>query len=224
MRLVAIDRPGSGGSSHRRDRRVADWPDDVTAVADFLGLDRFAILGYSGGGPHALACLAGIPTRLSVACLIAPAGHHGPLRTTLERWLPVFYLPLVRVLTRLPHVASLPALHERSPQPVVVARSWRHALSRGHRGAVHDSRVIVEDWGVSVAEVAAALRAGEPSPVVHIWNGARDRVVDPDVGARMAADLDARRFLIPDAAHFTILVRHADDIFAELVAVARPSG
>lgn len=224
VRLVAIDRPGSGGSSHRRDRRVADWPDDVSAVADFLGLDRFLILGYSGGGPHALACLARIPTRLIAACLVAPAGHHGPVRTALERWLPVLYLPVVRLLTRLPPVGALSALHERSPQPAVVARSWRHALSRGHRGAVHDSRAIVEDWGVSVDDVAAALREAEPTPVVHIWNGARDRVVDPDVGARMAADLGARRFLVPDAGHFTILVRHADDLFAELVAVARPPG
>lgn len=224
VRLIAIDRPGSGGSSHRRDRRVVDWPDDVAAVADFLGLDRFSILGYSGGGPHALACLARIPTRLVAACLVAPAGHHGPVRTALERWLPVLYLPVVRLITRLPHAGALALLHERSPQRAVVARSWRHALSRGHRGAVRDARAIVEDWGVSVAEVAAALREAVPAPVVHIWNGARDRVVDPDVGARMAVDLGARRFLVPDAGHFTILVRHADDLFAGVVAVARPGG
>lgn len=221
VRLVAIDRPGYGGSSHRTTRRVGEWPDDVLAVAGYLGLERFGILGYSGGGPHALACLAAIPTRITVACLVAPSGHHGVLRTAWERLLPRLYLPAARVLAALPHACALDVLHRRAPERAVVARSWRHALHRGHRGAVRDSDAIVEDWGVTVAEAADALAAVSPAPAVHIWNGARDRVVDPGVGARMADALGARRFVVPDAGHFTLLVRHADEILGELVAAVR---
>src|SRR4051794_41873965 len=58
LRLVSYDRPGYGGSTPHPGRRVADAAADVGAIADHLGLDRFAVWGHSGGGPHALACAA----------------------------------------------------------------------------------------------------------------------------------------------------------------------
>src|SRR5262245_28275027 len=51
VRLLALDRPGCGRSSFQPGRRIADWPADVTTVADHLSLDRFAVCGVSGGGP-----------------------------------------------------------------------------------------------------------------------------------------------------------------------------
>src|SRR5580765_6994183 len=62
--LVTHDRAGYGRSSRRRGRRVADAVDDVIAIADELGFDRFAVTGGSGGGPHVLACAALCPDRL----------------------------------------------------------------------------------------------------------------------------------------------------------------
>ena len=61
VRLVAPDRPGMGGSPGTPVRRLADWPADVEGLADALGLERFAVLGWSGGGPYALATLAALP-------------------------------------------------------------------------------------------------------------------------------------------------------------------
>ena len=55
VRLIAFDRPGYGGSDRKFGRTVADVATDVAAIADALELDRFAVLGRSGGGPHALA-------------------------------------------------------------------------------------------------------------------------------------------------------------------------
>src|SRR5512140_1859845 len=51
-RFIAPDRPGMGGSDFLPGRKMSDWPADVTALADGLHLDRFAILGISGGGPY----------------------------------------------------------------------------------------------------------------------------------------------------------------------------
>lgn len=51
VRLVAVDRPGFGGSDLQPGRRLEDWPSDVTELADALGFDRFAVAGYSAGGP-----------------------------------------------------------------------------------------------------------------------------------------------------------------------------
>jgi len=56
LRLVTYDRPGYGGSSAQPGRTVADCVTDVRAIADALGFARCAVWGFSGGGPHALAC------------------------------------------------------------------------------------------------------------------------------------------------------------------------
>lgn len=80
VRLIAFDRPGYGGSDRRFGRRVADVAADVAAIADALDIGRFAVLGRSGGAPHALACAALLPRRTTrVAALVglAPAGAEG---------------------------------------------------------------------------------------------------------------------------------------------------
>ncbi|KAH8682590.1 Alpha/Beta hydrolase protein [Xylariales sp. PMI_506] len=61
IRLVAADRPGMGTSTYQADRRLLDWPVDVLALADHLQVERFAVLGVSGGSPYALACLHKLP-------------------------------------------------------------------------------------------------------------------------------------------------------------------
>ena len=65
--VVAIDRPGFGGSTFVRGRTLLDWPRDVEALADRLGLDRFAVAGYSSGGKYSIACAAALPERVSLA-------------------------------------------------------------------------------------------------------------------------------------------------------------
>jgi pimeloyl-ACP methyl ester carboxylesterase len=80
VRLVTFDRPGYGRSDRLALRRVADVAADVEAIANALGLDRFAVLGRSGGGPHALACaalLGGRVTRAAVLVGLAPLPAEG---------------------------------------------------------------------------------------------------------------------------------------------------
>ncbi len=61
VRLIGVDRPGMGLSTFKANRRLLDWPDDVVELADRLRLNRFAVVGFSGGGPYALACAYKIP-------------------------------------------------------------------------------------------------------------------------------------------------------------------
>jgi pimeloyl-ACP methyl ester carboxylesterase len=78
--LVTHDRAGYGRSTRRRGRSVADEVDDVRLLADVLGLETFGVQGGSGGGPHALACAALLPDRVSRAiCVVgvAPVGSPG---------------------------------------------------------------------------------------------------------------------------------------------------
>jgi pimeloyl-ACP methyl ester carboxylesterase len=83
LRLLVYDRPGYGGSTRRPGRTVADAVDDVRALADAHGWNRFAVFGGSGGGPHALACaalLADRVTRCAVLSGIKPADPGQPPR------------------------------------------------------------------------------------------------------------------------------------------------
>ncbi|KAI8953163.1 alpha/beta hydrolase [Xylaria longipes] len=75
LRIISPDRPGFGLSTFDPDRRITDWPGDVRALADHLGLTRFAVLGCSGGGLYALACVHALPVEmLSGVGLLASAG------------------------------------------------------------------------------------------------------------------------------------------------------
>lgn len=74
VRLLVIDRPGYGASARQPGRRVVDVVTDVSRIVDDLGWDRFAVWGGSGGGPHALACAATLPQRVTrCACVVGPA-------------------------------------------------------------------------------------------------------------------------------------------------------
>jgi pimeloyl-ACP methyl ester carboxylesterase len=65
VRLVTVDRPGIGGSDVLPRRTFADWPGDVSELADALGIERFPVVGWSAGGPYAAACAALIGARLT---------------------------------------------------------------------------------------------------------------------------------------------------------------
>ena len=78
-RVITYDRPGYGGSDRNRGRRVVDCVADVVAIADKLGIERFAVAGGSGGGPHSLAVAARLRERLTrAACTVGPAPFDTP--------------------------------------------------------------------------------------------------------------------------------------------------
>jgi pimeloyl-ACP methyl ester carboxylesterase len=82
-RLICTDRPGHGLSDFKPDRELLDWPDDVAQLANHLGLDKFYVLGWSAGGPHALACAYQLPERVlagAVAANLGPMNRPGATR------------------------------------------------------------------------------------------------------------------------------------------------
>ena len=74
LRVVVADRPGIGLSEFQARRRFGDWPGDVVGLADHLGIGRFAVLGYSGGGPYALACALRLADRLTAVGVVSGSG------------------------------------------------------------------------------------------------------------------------------------------------------
>ena len=77
VRLISFDRPGYGESDRLAGLRVADAAADVLTIADALGLEKFSVVGRSGGGPHALACAALLPERTTKAAVLVGLAPHG---------------------------------------------------------------------------------------------------------------------------------------------------
>jgi pimeloyl-ACP methyl ester carboxylesterase len=74
VRLICVDRPGYGLSTFQPGRRILDWPDDISQLADFLGMHKFAVAGHSGGGPYTLACAYALPDRVTAAAILSGPG------------------------------------------------------------------------------------------------------------------------------------------------------
>ena len=71
IRFISTDRPGHGISSPQTDRKLLDWPDDISQLADHLNVDRFYVQGWSAGGPHTLACAYKLPERVFAGAIIS---------------------------------------------------------------------------------------------------------------------------------------------------------
>jgi pimeloyl-ACP methyl ester carboxylesterase len=194
VRVVGIDRPGFGDSDFHRRRRFDEWPADVAAVADAVGIDRFAILAYSAGGPYAIACALAYPERISAVGVVSGVGpaetpdfHRGmgatdAIMARLSRWAPMVARLAVaqarRQAVRAPEKFSSQFDKELSPADVAVHRNpgmrqtarnvFVESTKNGVRGVVEDYRVWAERSGLTYPSVQVPVR---------IWHGDADAVV-----------------------------------------------
>lgn len=235
LRVIAPDRPGMGGSAFQPGRRLTDWPADVAALADALGLDRFAVLGNSGGGPYVAACAAKIPDRLRAAVIVsggwrmdwpeARAGLPFPNRLTLllARWAP----PVLRLLLGMMKGAAQgkpeeeqAQLRQRMPPADSAAfmepgrleafrLAMRECLRQGARGAAWDLGLYVRDFGFRLDEVRVPLM---------LFHGEQDSNAPIAMVRRAVAQLPAARLrTYAGEAHLSTLCNHMDEIAQALV-------
>ncbi|MDQ5817529.1 MAG: alpha/beta hydrolase [Actinomycetota bacterium] len=212
IRWVSYDRPGYGGSSPHPDRNVASAAAHVSSIADALGIDRFALMGHSGGAPHALACGALLPERVlgvvSVAGL-APFGAEG-----LD-WFAGMAASGVASLRAAAEGRAAKESYEASgaeydPEFTPADRatlsgawgSWLDdvvgpAVEAGSGGLIDDDLAYVAPWGFDPAQVIA------PSLFVH---GGRDRVVPSSHSEWLARRCpSAELWLCPEDGHISVL-------------------
>jgi pimeloyl-ACP methyl ester carboxylesterase len=180
IRWVSYDRPGYGGSSPQPGRDIASAALDTRFVADALGIDRFTVLGHSGGGPHALACAALLPDRVLAAASIAGMA---PFDATGFDWFAgMADAATLRAATRgraaLEHHVANADFDRDTFTPADHAAlsgtwSWfggivNAALSTGPGGLIDDQLAYVAPWGFSLTGITA------PVLLVH---GTSDRMV-----------------------------------------------
>jgi pimeloyl-ACP methyl ester carboxylesterase len=253
LRVILAARPGYEGSTPRPGRRVADVAQDTAAVLDELGADTFVTAGWSGGGPHALACAAGLPGRcLAAASIAGVAPYHAPGLDFLagmgqenvdefaaavrgEAALTQFLeheMPVVRAVTGTEVARALGGLVIAADQAVLtgefaeyVAGGLRAAMTSGVAGWRDDDLAFVKDWGFSLGWDPETPAADPPAAPVAIWQGDQDMMVPFAHGQWLAAHIPgARTHLLLGEGHLSLTVSSLDRILDDLLDLAGLTG
>jgi pimeloyl-ACP methyl ester carboxylesterase len=239
VRLIVPDRPGYGASDLHPRRRLADWAADVAVIADHLGLDRFAVLGVSGGAPHAASCALGLPTRITRLGIVsgvappdcwAPSPRSGRLERAvgllmrtggqLLRLLVAFALTVLRRATG-PALAAyrfaLPPADRRILSEQSVREDLREEIRRQSRttatAIVQDLGLFARPWGLDLTRIDVPT---------DVWHGDADRAIPVEHARALAAQVPrAELHEHPGAGHFLLLER-AGSILRTLAS--EPSG
>lgn len=234
-RVVAPERPGYGLSDFAPGWSMLDWASDLRDLAEVLQLERFAILGTSGGGPYALACAATLPQRVSAVALASSVGPFdapgleriiATWRRSLARGMLRARLPLRLLLWSMARrvetdpdaflewsARGLPPVdREIVSQPDyrdIARRDITTALADGGRAATQDAQVLTGRWGFRLADIQTP---------VHLWYGGLDPIVPPLMGRHLADALPhATARYLPNEGHY-LMVPRAVEILRTVVA------
>lgn len=221
-RLITLDRPGYGGSAPLPGRRVVDWANDVAEFTRLCGIDRFGVVGWSGGAPYAAAVAASMPEQLTGVCIACSASITCALPgielddddrhiiALIERFGPAeaasrsadedqdWAADLRADPTALFGIDDAAEGDRWVFEDVGLAdgfyASVREAVRQGAIGSASDSIALFTPWGFSFGDI---------EPEVHLWHGAQDRLVKLEDFERVA-DLLPRATLStwPDVGHF----------------------
>jgi pimeloyl-ACP methyl ester carboxylesterase len=236
LRTVSYSRPGYGQSTPRPGRSVADAATDIEAVLDAVGAQEFVTLGWSGGGPHALAAGALLPERcraVAVLAGVAPYPAHGidwfagmgednvhefaaalAGADNLNPLLEQFAAGLARVtaegitaaMTSVLSPVDRAALTGELAEDMAIA--LRRAVSSGIDGWRDDDLAFVRDWGFDLKQISVP---------VHIWQGRQDRMVPFEHGQWLAAKVpNAQAHLFATEGHLSIVNQMPDLLTALL--------
>lgn len=236
IRVIGIDRPGIGLSDFQPNRKLLDWPNDVNQLADSLGLEKFPILGGSGGVPATLACAYKIPERLTaVGVLFGPRPFGGPgslkgwslsrrIQAFLERigpyWMTRVGMKFVaRMMRDKPEETVMKMFQHLPPADMAVMnRPWirrqyintiQEAFRAGPDGVTTDKILTMKPWGYKLQDIKIA---------VHLWHGNADSVVPPAMGRYLADTIpNCKATFLPDEGHFSLLPNHARELLNALL-------
>jgi pimeloyl-ACP methyl ester carboxylesterase len=236
VRLISYDRAGYARSERAPGRSVADVAPDIAAVADALGIERFATWGASGGGPHALACGALLGERVTAVATFAGAGPsdaedldfmagmgednvtefnatlagEDQLRPLLEGWASEMRQAtpdeLIEQMRSILGPPDIAVLSGELGEAMVVG--MRSALSAGVDGWLDDDFAFARPWGFALNDITCP---------VQIWQGEQDLMVPADHGrwlARRLPGADAR--ISAQDGHLTLTELHLGEVLSWL--------
>src|SRR5262245_38073763 len=230
IRYVGFNRPGYGSSTRRPGRSIADVVDDTVTILDHLGVDEAITIGWSGGGPHALACAALLPDRIRAAATIAgvapyPAEGLDYLAGMGEENVEEFNAalesdeallafkernwPVFRQVTGEEVADSFGDLIDHVDRGSLtgefaeyIAASCRVGLRDSYWGWFDDDKAFISPWGFEVESILVP---------VHVWQGGHDRMVPFAHGMWLASHIStAVPHLDEEDGHLRIVVGEMD--------------
>jgi pimeloyl-ACP methyl ester carboxylesterase len=235
VRVIAPDRPGFGGSDQLTGRRLIDWPDDLELLLDQLGIDRFGLIGVSGGGPYALACAWRLGERVRATTLVCPLGPvylpevlaamRLPVRASISvggrvPWLAelIYGTPTAAVLLCWPRIverfrtltapASDRAVLADGDNAAILNATIEDAMQNGGLGPRAELRLYTRHWGLPLAEIRRP---------VAIWHGEADGTVPLAHGEWYAAHLPRTELQVrPGEGHYSLPIRYSSPILVAL--------
>lgn len=243
VRVIAMDRPGLGGSTPACGETLADVARAQLHLADHLGMERFAILGVSGGAPHAHALVHHAPERVlavGICCGLPPpehfrrqAGLHplyrlllflerhwaGALRPLLEIFRGMLFTltPGQLLFFARPWMASPDAIALREAKATTpLFASVRDAFRQGVPPVLNDARTLVQPWGFDPA------RSTRPT---FFWHGEKDRNIPlASVRGLLFAMPQARLTLFEQEAHYSLPLRQTERMLTDLLSLIERKG
>ena len=198
VRLLALDRCGPAA----RGRSLRRWAEQAAVAVD---ADRFGVVGWSAGGPHALALAAVVPDRVTRVALVGsmpPPDAIGELPRDVRQ-----VMRLARVAPRLA-ARALEEWGRRPPPPTgdprsddAYARGRVESFRAGGLWLARELAYLGRPWDFELSDVRAP---------VTLWWGAGDRVCPPSIGERYARDLPAAELRVVDGTHQLLFARWRD--------------
>ncbi|HEY9469673.1 MAG TPA: alpha/beta hydrolase [Propionibacteriaceae bacterium] len=211
IRWIGYDRPSYGGSSPHRGATVASAAADASRVADHLGIERFAVLGSSGGGPRALACAALLADRIFAAATISsPAPWPAPGIDFFAGMSDGAARELRAAWQGRAELEQVLAANEFDPESFITADnaaldgnwSWfngivQAATANGPDGMIEDDLGLMAPWGFDLAKITT------PTLIMH---GTADRMVPSSHAEWLAARCPTAELrLVPGEGHVSVL-------------------
>jgi len=227
VRLIAVDRPGYGASDPHSGRTLLSWANDIAALTDALALPRFAIIGFSGGTPYALACAFALPkrvTKVALAATLAPLVAPGVTEGMSPMALGLYALAQSNPSElRDTFIAVAPSPAALFGAMLASAGEWDKnlLLERAAEFETEYSRTLQHDTeGVASDFVLYSGNWGFPldsvNTEIHLWSGTIDQNTPTAMTHHLAALLpNSEVFILPNEGHFA-LYRHWQDILVKI--------
>ena len=240
LRYVSYSRPGYANSSRQTGRSIGDCSKDVEEILDHIKARRCYVIGWSGGGPHALACAALLPDRVIAASTIAGVAPYGlgdldwfggMGRENIQEFhaalagedeLKPFLATAAHELAKVTPdriISSLGDLVDQVDKAALtdefgafLVENIRVALLNGFWGWFDDDIAFTRDWGFQLSQIRIP---------VNVWQGSKDRMVPFAHGCWLSEHIPgARAHLIPDQGHLSITINAFDNILDDLISTS----